>query len=271
MSTTYWLKFGNTPLGYNGNALKTEYIPSGTIAVSMEISGENFDPNKKFTVTVTFGEPIRYKVDGVLIPSPSDTYSVALASGQSVALSAIPEGTTYSISTALPSDAEYYSGYSRVSGTSTGTMGDGVLVTYAAEYSFVERVSSFTFKYLSVGSVGAADEYTASFFEEDGVTPASVILTDDRSTRRTSATVDLSTVDTKGFSIVMEGRPLVVSVTRRLSLDLYVFDGTSLGAALVAGPLTSAAFRITLDGHQYWETTRLSYGAGVCNEDHWYL
>lgn len=27
MPTTYWLKFGNTPLGYNGNALKTEYTP----------------------------------------------------------------------------------------------------------------------------------------------------------------------------------------------------------------------------------------------------
>ena len=27
MPTTYWLKFGNTPLGYNGNALKTEYSP----------------------------------------------------------------------------------------------------------------------------------------------------------------------------------------------------------------------------------------------------
>lgn len=27
MPTTYWLKFGNTPIGYNGNALKTEYSP----------------------------------------------------------------------------------------------------------------------------------------------------------------------------------------------------------------------------------------------------
>ena len=27
MPTTYWLKFGNTPLGYNGKALKTEYAP----------------------------------------------------------------------------------------------------------------------------------------------------------------------------------------------------------------------------------------------------
>lgn len=27
MPTTYWLKFGNTALGYNGSALKTEYTP----------------------------------------------------------------------------------------------------------------------------------------------------------------------------------------------------------------------------------------------------
>lgn len=264
MPTTYWLKFGNTPLGYNGKALKFTHVEQpGTISVSMEISGENFDPNKKFIVTATFGEPVRYKVDGVLIPSPSDTYSVSLANGESVALSEIPAGTSYSISAALPSDVEHDVGYSRISRTSTGTMSDGELVTYAAKYSFVENVSSFTLKSIPLGT---SNKYAVSFFEEDGATPASVILTSDRSTRRTSVTMDFGNVATAGFSIVMEGRPLVVSVTRGSSLDLYVFNGTSL----VSGPRTSAVFRVISDGAQYLGNTRLLYGAGVCNKDSWY-
>lgn len=34
MPTTYWLKFGNTPLGYNGKALKTEYTEPGTVVIN---------------------------------------------------------------------------------------------------------------------------------------------------------------------------------------------------------------------------------------------
>lgn len=122
MPTNYWLKFGNTPLGYNGSGVQFTHIEQpGTLTVSLVGTGTGFDNTKNFNVLVTFGSAISYTVDGTPVATPSATCTLTLHAGQSKVIGNIPFGTTYVISENVTDE-----GYALVSITnSSGTMTDG--------------------------------------------------------------------------------------------------------------------------------------------------
>ena len=93
----------------------------GRLSITKRISGSHFNTAQPFEVVVTFGSAILYSVDGVMIDSPSATFTSNLIHGQTVVLGDIPSGTTYSIvETALTPEivAEGYS-----AGTITNSSG----------------------------------------------------------------------------------------------------------------------------------------------------
>lgn len=139
MPTTYWLKFGNTPIGYNGKGATFTHVEApGTLTITLSGSGTGFDPDKVFTLNVAFDSAISYTVDGVPVQSPSSSYTASLKDGESVVLGNIPFGTTYSVTEqALPS-TDIEDGYSTgaVVGGS-GTMTDAGDLTATATYSYV--------------------------------------------------------------------------------------------------------------------------------------
>lgn len=122
MPTNYWLKFGNTPLGYNGSGVQFTHVEQpGTLTVSLTGTGTGFDNAKNFNVLVTFGSAISYSVDGTPVATPSATCTLTLHAGQSSVIGNIPFGTTYVISENVTDE-----GYALVSITnSSGTMTDG--------------------------------------------------------------------------------------------------------------------------------------------------
>lgn len=122
MPANYWLKFGNTPLGYNGSGIQYTHVEQpGTLTVSLVGTGTGFDNAKNFNVLVTFGSAISYTVDGTPVATPSATCTLTLHAGQSSVIGNIPFGTTYTISENVTDE-----GYELVSITnSSGTMTDG--------------------------------------------------------------------------------------------------------------------------------------------------
>lgn len=122
MPTNYWLKFGNTPLGYNGSGVQFTHVEQpGTLTVSLVGTGTGFDNTKNFNVLVTFGSAISYTVDGTPVATPSATCTLTLHAGQSSVIGNIPFGTTYTISENVTDE-----GYELGSITNpSGTMTDG--------------------------------------------------------------------------------------------------------------------------------------------------
>lgn len=138
MPTNYWLKFGNTPLGYNGSGVQFTHIEQpGTLTVTLSGTGTGFNANKAFSVLVTFGSAISYTVDGTPIQTPASTYTASLKNGQSVVLGNIPYGTTYAVTENTISTSDYNAGYSNGTVTGgSGTMAEGGSVTATANYTY---------------------------------------------------------------------------------------------------------------------------------------
>lgn len=138
MPTSYWLKFGNTPLGYNGSGVQYTHVEQhGQLVISLNGIGTGFDTAKNFNVLVTFGSAISYTVNGTPIQTPASTYTASLKNGQSVVLGNIPYGTTYAVTENTISTADYNAGYSNGSVTNgSGTMAEGGSVTATANYTY---------------------------------------------------------------------------------------------------------------------------------------
>ena len=166
MPTNYWLKFGNTPLGYNGSGVQFTHVEQpGTLTVSLVGTGTGFDTAKNFNVLVTFGSAISYTVDGTPVATPSATCTLTLHAGQSSVIGNIPFGTTYTISENVTDE-----GYELVSITnSSGTMTDGgafsSVVTNLSPLSLYNRLSSsevtshaYCFKDCGAGTVYGREE-----------------------------------------------------------------------------------------------------------------
>lgn len=138
MPINYWLKFGDTPLGYGSGGLSFTHVEQpGTLTVSLVGTGSGFDNTKTFDVLVTFGSAIAYTVDGTPVATPSATCTLSLHSGQSRIVGNIPSGTTYSVTEQPLSQQDLEAGYSTgsVSG-GTGTMTDAGAYTAVAGYTW---------------------------------------------------------------------------------------------------------------------------------------
>lgn len=169
MPTSYWLKFGNTPLGYNGSGVQFTHVEQpGTLTVSLAGTGTGFDTAKNFNVLVTFGSAISYTVDGTPVATPSATCTLTLHAGQVSVVGNIPFGTTFTISEAI-SDYDNYMGYSLQSITVTsGTMTDGGII-----HSVVNNVYSYGLGSVSLQLDNAARSIltfaTSGYITLDGV------------------------------------------------------------------------------------------------------
>lgn len=146
MPTTYWLKFGNTPLGYNGNALKTEYTAPGSLSISCSasISGSGFDTTKQFGCTVTFNAVVPYTLDGVA-QTPASSVHLLLVKDQTAVLGGIPAGTSYSITEDPISPADQELGYSNGAVTgATGAIAEDTTSAAALGYAYVAPPGDIT-------------------------------------------------------------------------------------------------------------------------------
>lgn len=179
MPTSYWLKFGNTPLGYNGSGVQFTHVEQpGTLTVSLVGTGTGFDTTKNFNVLVTFGSAISYTVDGIPVATPSDTCVLTLHAGQSSVIGNIPFGTTFVISETITDE-----GYELQSITvPSGTMTDG-----GAIQSVVNNV------YYAPGTITVTNSVTIGGSGFDNTKLFGVTITFDRAV---SYTVDGTPVST---------------------------------------------------------------------------
>lgn len=144
MPTSYWLKFGNTPLGYNGSGVQFTHIEQpGSLTVSLVGTGTGFDTTKQFSIVVTFGSAISYSVDGVPVQSPSATCTLSLHAGQSSVIGNIPFGTTYTITETVSDEGYELGSITNASGTMTdaGSLSSVVTNVYHAPGQLTVGVS----------------------------------------------------------------------------------------------------------------------------------
>lgn len=140
MPTTYWLQFGNTPLGYNGKALKTEYAVPGRLSITCNasISGSGFDTTKQFGCTITFDAVVPYTLDGVA-QTPALSVHLLLVKDQTALIGNLPVGTTYSIVEDTLSAADNARGYTNGTVTgATGTIAEDTTSTAALGFVYAE-------------------------------------------------------------------------------------------------------------------------------------
>ena len=116
--TTYSPAGGNIALNdQNTSANVTitntyEYINHGSLKITKNLSGAGADPDKVFDIEVAFSMPVKYSVDGASpIATASDTYTAHLKAGESVVLSKIPAGVTYTVTETIDA-ADAAAGYS---------------------------------------------------------------------------------------------------------------------------------------------------------------
>lgn len=120
MPTNYWLKFGNTPLGYNGSGVQFTHVEQpGQLVISLNGIGTGFDTAKNFNVLVTFGSAISYTVDGTPVATPSATCTLTLHAGQVSVVGNIPFGTTFVISETVTDEGYELQNITVPSGTMT--------------------------------------------------------------------------------------------------------------------------------------------------------
>ena len=146
MPTTYWLKFGNTALGYNGKALKTEYAVPGRLSVTCNasISGSGFDTTKQFGCTITFSSVVPYTLDGVA-QTPASSVHLLLVKDQTALIGNLPVGTTYSIVEDTLSADDNARGYTNGTVTgATGTIAEDTTSTAALGYAYVAPPGDIT-------------------------------------------------------------------------------------------------------------------------------
>lgn len=134
---------GGHTISYGGFMLREQGV--GSLTITKTVSGVGFDPAKTFEIVVTFGKAIKYKVNGTAILTPSNVYVANLASGQSVTLSDIPEGTTYNVAETPLSQADIEAGYS-----ATGITGNTGKVAYNGEYNTLVSNSFYAVSTLTV-------------------------------------------------------------------------------------------------------------------------
>jgi len=178
MPTSYWLKFGNTPLGYNGSGVQYTHVEQpGSLTVSLVGTGTGFDVTKDFNVTVTFDSAISYTIDGTPISTPSATCTLTLHAGESSVIGSIPYGTSYSVTEdALPSGdiADGYSTGSVINGS--GTMTDAGSITATANYIYTEPAYSDIIYLWNMNSSGTQTFYvkmsSSVVYKVDGVKQA---------------------------------------------------------------------------------------------------
>lgn len=165
MPTNYWLKFGNTPLGYNGSGVQFTHIEQpGTLTVSLVGTGTGFDNTKNFNVLVTFGSAISYTVDGTPVATPSATCTLTLKAGQSSVIGNIPFGTTYNVTESPLSQQDIDDGYSNGSVTGgSGTMTDAGALSANASIVYVARVPGTITVTNSVSIGGSGFDSTKQF------------------------------------------------------------------------------------------------------------
>ena len=117
----------------------------GSLFVSVIITGNGFDEDKVFKVTVQFSEPVNYSVNGSEpIANVSRIYVARLKHGQSVLLGHILVGATYNVVAVPLSPHDIESGYE----ISSVTGGAGTIVRDTTETSVV----NYTY-YGSTGSL----------------------------------------------------------------------------------------------------------------------
>lgn len=109
----------------------------GSLLVSLIITGNGFDEDKVFKVTIQFSEPVNYSVNGSEpIAMASRIYVARLKHGQSVLLGHILVGATYNVVAVplSPQDIESGYEYSSVTGASGSIVRDATatsIVNYA--------------------------------------------------------------------------------------------------------------------------------------------
>ena len=166
MATTYWLKFGNTALGYNGNALKFTHVePPAQLTVQVAVSGSGYNPDREFPFTVEFSSPVLYCVNGTPISEASSTYSGTLRAGQSVVLGDIPGGISYSITEGTVPSVYGYSNASVTNGSGTFSPGDSIIATATFAYTTPTNVGIIRLTSDSSGVAGVVDLDFAAYSE----------------------------------------------------------------------------------------------------------
>ena len=169
MPITYWLKFGNTPLGYNGNALKSTYVPPGGLSITCNasISGSGFDTTKQFGCTVTFNAVVPYTLDGVA-QTPASSVHLFLVKDQVVVLGNLPAGTTYSITEDPISPADQELGYSNGAVTgATGTIAEDTTSAAALGYAYVDPIASLPKRTIRFEFTNSSYDPSVSFISGD--------------------------------------------------------------------------------------------------------
>ena len=102
MSTKFYTIGGHT-ISYGGFLLIGD---AGALTITKTVTGSGFDPAKTFELTATFDKPVTYN------GTTSTVHTFNLASGQSVTITNVPDGTAYSVEEAPLSPIDIAAGYS---------------------------------------------------------------------------------------------------------------------------------------------------------------
>lgn len=223
-------------------------IPTGSLEISKQVSGDNADANKEFAFTVTFsdGETHMYKINGSAEQPLTSGNMLTLKHGETAMFYDIPAGVTYTVSEDDYSADGYTASVEIVSGTipANGT-------AKSAFHNYKKAEASLTVEKVVQGNIPATDndnefEFTLMI---DGVPQY----------------FNLKAGETKSFTLPIGA---VYEVTEKN----YLPDGYSQAIASGYGTATTQTIQVTatntfigtemveISGEKTWDFSNLSEG-----------
>lgn len=138
----------------NGDSITSEASNSyttpvlGRLSITKQVSGSHFNTAQHFEIVVTFGSAISYSVDGIVIPTPSSTFTANIIHNQTIVLGNIPNGTTYSIVETALSPELVAEGYSAGTIThSSGQVYNNTIIEPVVSNSYSHSGHQFIFEF----------------------------------------------------------------------------------------------------------------------------
>lgn len=140
---------------------------AGRLSITKQISGSYFNTAQPFEVVVTFDSAIQYSVNGILIPTASNTFTANIVHNQTIVLGNIPNGTAYTIVETPLSQELVDEGYSAGSIVpSSGEIYNNTLVEAVVSNSYLNPTSNtfiFEFDDPNFNPTTATDPYGRTF------------------------------------------------------------------------------------------------------------
>ncbi len=213
-----------------------EYVNHGSLKITKHLTGTGADTNKVFDIDVAFSTPVKFAVDGTMIATATDSYTAHLKAGETVVLSKIPAGVTYTVTETI-SAADAADGYSNtdITGDTDLAITKGAVNEVEVNNAYATQTGSLTVHKTAKDN----NNHTINYYYEFSVKNSEgKFLQDDKQTFDTQEVFfTIGTGEEVVFNDLPVGEYIITENTTGMFVYGYTFEeslSTTSGPATVA-------------------------------------